>query len=107
MTLSLLKATATNVSGTYTPNCLLNGFFDLTLGGDVTVAAPTNCGDGQLFAVKISSGGNTHAVAWDSAYVSGTMYPLDQSDPGYYGVNLFMYFAGTCIMINNTPVQLE
>lgn len=95
MGLSLLKTTSNNVSGTYTPACLLNGLFDVTINGDTTIAAPSGIGDGQIFCVNIAIGGSLasspYSLAWASSYVGEMAFPSGNYSTGQGGCSFFMH----------------
>lgn len=105
MTLSLLKTTNGSASGNYTPNCLLNGLFDLTLGGDITIKPPSNCADGQFFSVALTPRNDEDTVTWDDCYRGGS-WPVGVLNMGCIGVNIFMYYQGFCLLVNTVSMQL-
>lgn len=102
MAISLLK-TAQNVSGTYTPNLLLYGYFQLTLTGNATINIPSalTASDGQLFSVDLlwvgSGAALTYTVNWNGNYLIPNDGP--QLSPGNPLIacrakHIFMYDDG-------------
>lgn len=71
MAASLLKTSAT-VSSSVTPNALLYGYFNYTLGGDVLINAPSLATDGQFIAIRLTQpAGTSRNITWDSSYKPG------------------------------------
>lgn len=92
MGLQLVRTTATvPAGGTYIPNGLLSGAFELTLQGSATIGPPTLINDGTLWWIRVNFGPSHAAVlSFDRA-----AYDLIQNfdyGPGMGGGSLMWLF---------------
>lgn len=74
--LNLGKATANNITGTYTPNFLLVGMIEIKQGaGDLHIAPAQNVGDTNIFVIKIwqPAANGVRAITWDETYMGPGM----------------------------------
>lgn len=94
--LSLAKTTVNNASGNQTPNCLLSGWFEYNVIGDIAVQTPTNATSGQFAIVTIHSDA-THAVTWPGNFAG--VYQID----GFWNwQGYFFNDAGTWTLVAET-----
>lgn len=104
MALSLGQVTANNVSGTYTPSGLLNGYFDLNIVGDVTINFPTGLvGGGQIVGIRTTMADDSQPViSWGSAYKGGSAGLWQGSaSEGVSWLSVFLCAGGEAYLISS------